>query len=459
MKNIDSVIVSIDMAGNNPTFHKMSATKKIEYLKEKIEQIHTAFMKKHSGCRLIVIWPEYGIYNYDELTICKTISKKDDELLKKTMMDLTKKYDNLYIIGGVAVDDEVTGENPVAKKLEEILDFCIVNMELINELKLDISTKPYSDREIGQLKECMPSSLVFTSNECRVYNKGLESSHGKLYSTVLEMGSQTARRGRTSDNMGGTHYRLQPGGKDSFSPLMKIDGLQFGVEICLEHESKLLSSMVEERKLDRPLFQFVISDSCKLLIQNNCASYGLIKNCKASGTQFILSRHNENPKKSVPVYLIAADEEKVSLDHAIPAVYPFQYKILDRIEKELKSKESSTLQFFKSRFEDQFCTLKIFNKDCLELLTLFEEIKAEHSTLHKDLFLILDTESAKKQFCFNKFLDDLKETFFKNLSTIVARTTSKKEALTSYQGTAHSRLKAPSRKTDTPTCSLSCPIL
>lgn len=428
MKTPGNVVVSIDMSTENSIFHKMSATQKIEHLKKQIEQIYTAFMEKHSDCQLIIIWPEYGVYNPATFNgpLESTISKKDDEFLKKIMMDLTKKYNNLCIIGGVSVDDKVTGRDHVIKKLAETLDFYTTNLELIYELKLNIYEGCYI-AQIDRLKQLILhcSSLVFTSNECRVYSKGLESSRGKLYSTQQEIWRQADRGNATSekptDEMDKTDYVLQPGGKDSPSPLMKIAGLPCGVELCFEHVINLLPGMVEERKLDRPVVQFVISDDCDLFTNNNCASYGLIKNCKTDGTQFILSRGNETPEKSIPVYLIQVDEEKVSLNRTIPTVYPFQYKILDSIEKELKSKESPALQSLKSRFEDRpFNAFTIENDDCLELLALFEEIKDTYPTLHRDLFRILNTESAKRQFRFKKdsFKDGHSRMFFIMLNII-----------------------------------------
>lgn len=341
--------------GDDFLLYKQKTVKeKIDLLSDNIINGYQCAINAHPNAEwVIAVWREHGIADHP----LNSISIADKQYLDMVMKQLTDHHKKLVIVsGGTLIRQTV----PFAK-LEEIH----IAYQAIGAIKE--TEKYFDDQQViaheNEVQELIDNkffnSLIFNDhlikykNKAYVYYRNQKSGHGKLTPFNELESERTGLLPIIPDNK-----VFEPAKGRHLRPIVSIDkNLTIGVEICRENSFSIVKNAAGQE--ENPIhLQFVVSDSCRLLIDSIHACHGVIHVDSMHSVNFILPRQWANLDEVQVFSINAISKTSPQVLTPVMPTYPLQFSILDYLDQYLAKTSShflvTTIEALKEKIIDHF---------------------------------------------------------------------------------------------------------
>ena len=307
-------------------YASLSAISKLAILADHIDKLMSGLEKTEPDVLHVITWREYGISGADS----KFVTLEEKNLIKKTLRDLAQKYPSLVIVSGTIA---------CVKHFE---NFSIERFNTIEKDYAHLQGQGESEQQITfhlkQLQEIKPGNKISVLEE----DGSVEEEHVIRGAKVIRntcyiiQRSITKRHDKTTPHIETVDYSgeqlqnavFRPGKSTTRNPIIYVihpetkEKVSLGIEICFEHQNKVLKMMAKNNLLDLHL---ILSDFTRTKLQNCCAAHVIYVDSYHE-PKMILTQKITGPD-NVKFYCVYGLHQPDILNQPVIPLLPFQAKI------------------------------------------------------------------------------------------------------------------------------------
>lgn len=335
----DYIVVGLEVLESENEFNefkRLPAEKKIDKLVENIHRVYNLVSTEKPSAKSIIIgWRENVIT--DSLLNDKSVSNKTKKLFKKKMIELTKQYEKLTIVGGAMLVRKEMPKGHIkqvlqyysphdAMKKKEAIQFPKDSQLALHQQQLR-SLQTSTDTTFTKVKNTSfvfsSAGIISDSPDSTSSNNPNIGRHGKWmpYKEIYNYDGKLITK-----NVG-----FQPGKGRNLSPVIRLqNNFTLGIDICREHALGALKEYAQQNNLAVDL-QFVLSDSIPVHTDNIISRCGTIHFDSQRKASLILNPNCIN-SKSVQLYRVNVLKSSHQPLDPVKPFYPLQFRIFDYIK-------------------------------------------------------------------------------------------------------------------------------
>lgn len=379
-RNLQEIVV-IALQINNKEYWKLEPKEQIKLLSDRVHEIAGLLTKQKKDATWIITWQECGIRDNNSVSVSEEVKN----LFKEEFKKISTIYPNLIVIAGTLLTKKSI-EKDNLKKIAEYYK----PLKWIEDIDKDYLMRPlyFEKRHLKRL-QASESPLFAITNTARIYQNGEQKCHGKITPYYEERDDVTV---------------FQPGKEQNLSPVISIDHLNIGIEICREHLLKysVLKKHVNEFKVTPPQLHFILSDTIPLHLKPICAEHYVLHIDSKSETPPIITRGQKKNKMNLVFYRCDALQPIMKLLEPIAPIYPMQYRLLDLLEEVMSSASSENRMILEKIAENVihlYGSYVLSDDEYVKLKKELEKVNQVSKEFYEKLLILLEKPEFLDRHC------------------------------------------------------------